>query len=238
MDEAEAFLVVLGFLGIAFCVTFCVIHCRPLNDNEISQLADKRRSQDIAAYFQFTGTFVPAEFDLKKNLKSDGRLYEIDKNLSEFPSYVASLLKYKKHEWIIIGFEKDRRVISMWVNKGFDCSSAASGLSINGAADIAERKNIKSILFFHNHPNQNPGRYSCTKPSETDLKTARRWSEVLRPQGINLIEFVCERGRHYQYFCECSDLFLPMKAFRLKIAQINGSSRWENFSLHWERMFA
>ena len=39
-------------------------------------------------------------------MRADGRFYKIEERLFEFPALATGLLKYKKHEWIIIAFER------------------------------------------------------------------------------------------------------------------------------------
>ena len=82
-------------------------HLRPLTDDEIFKLAQKRRNKTIRNYFLFDNREynVNKEF---KNMRADGRFYKIEERLFEF-LLAAGLLKYKKHEWIIIAFEKEKR---------------------------------------------------------------------------------------------------------------------------------
>lgn len=54
----------------------------------------------------------------KKQISPNGSVYEINEILFEFPSKAAVLLKYKKHEWVIIAFENEKNVYLIWPNKG------------------------------------------------------------------------------------------------------------------------
>ena len=170
-------------------------------------------------------------------MKPTGRFYQISESLQEFPAIAAALLKYKKHEWIIVAFERNKEIFLIWLNKGSNRSSVSSGLSAKDMVEVAEATKASSVLTFHNHPNPYPNYLDCTKPSDQDIETAKVWSSVLNESGINLVSFICERGRHYEYFLSPADSFLPLQQFIDEINQVNGRSKLKNLSLHFERIF-
>jgi DNA repair protein RadC len=198
-------IILFSILGIL--LIFTITHILPLNANEINQLGTKRRTKEIKKYYSFDRVELTANKDFKSKMNATGKFYNIKENLNRFPASAAALLKYIKHEWIIIAFETQKNIFLLWCNKGFDRSSAGVRLSIQQVLEIASRKKITSILFFHNHPNPNPAYYNTSKPSERDLVTAKEWSLKLHNNDINLIEFVCERGRSYEYFRSISKNF-------------------------------
>jgi len=222
---------------ILFTSIFIFFHLRPLKNNEIKQLGNKRRSRQIRQYFSFNNAeFYPNE-DLKRTMNPDGSFYNIGEALYDYPSKAAALLKYKKHEWIILAFEKQRKIQLLWLNKGNDNSSASNYLSLEKMSSISQEQKYSSILFFHNHPNPNPSNYSCTKPSLADLKTVDRYSNELNKSGINLLGFICERGKHYEYFRSTSENFIPLSTFINSITESNNISKFKNLLLHLERIF-
>ena len=228
------FIIISAFVSIR--LIFIFTHLRPLTQDEINELADKRRSSKIGEYFSFNNGKYPVDKEFKKRMKSNGKLYPAEEKLSEFPSIAATLLKHKKHEWIIIAFEKHKSINLFWVNKGFDRARVSPYLSAEDMAKIAKQDNFKSILIFHNHPNANPSYYDCTRPSNQDIESAEIFAGVLNRSGMNLIEFICERGRHYQYFSSPSDSFLPIPDFISEINRVNNVSKSKNLSLHYERI--
>ena len=87
---------------IAFCaipvfgvVLFIVFHLRPLTDEEVFDLAKKRRTKKVNAYYQFSQHQVSVNLEFKKAMAAEGAYYNIQANLREFPSIAAALLKYK-----------------------------------------------------------------------------------------------------------------------------------------------
>lgn len=170
-------------------------------------------------------------------MNPNGKFYPVKETLHYFPSVAAGLLKYKKHEWIIIAFEKNKKISLCWINKGFDRSGVTPYISIYDLIAIAKRDGYKSVMIFHNHPNSNPNYFDCSKPSEQDLKSAEEFASKLSKNGINLIEFICERGKHYQYLAQYSDRFLPKSEFIKEVKRQNGKSRFRNLLLHLERIF-
>ena len=216
---------------------FILTHIRQLNDFEVNQLGTKRRTKQIRRYFSYDRGETSVDKEFKKRMKSSGKFYPIRKRLQNFPSVAAALLKYKKHEWTIIAFERNKEIYLIWCNKGPDKMSVTPTLSMENVARIAYEKGAASILTFHNHPNPNPGKYRTNMPSDQDLESAKLRSTIYNSRGLNLVSFVCERGRYYEYFMSPANSFLPLIGFVEVINGINGSSRLSNLKLHIERIF-
>lgn len=224
-------------LGVLCCLLFILLHLRPLTPDEVQALARKWRSHDLSGYFSFAHQTRAVDSEFKRRMAASGRLYAVHEDLPAFPSIAASLLKYKKHEWIIIGFERSRSVVLMWMNKGCDNSAVEFLVSIEQIADIALSNGCSSVLMLHNHPNPDPSRYSASRPSEIDLSGSAERGEYLSRQGLNLIEYVCERGWPHEYRRVVSDAFLPLFGFESLIEGVNGLDRLANLRLHLARFF-
>ncbi len=231
------FLLVLIGIFLLISLTFIVTHLRPLTKDEVKSLGDKRRNRQIRMYFSFDTREFTVNKEFKKRMNPNGTFYRINENIFGFPATAAALLKYKKHEWIIIAFEKDKKVDLIWLNKGFDRSGVSPYLSVEDITKNVKQENQISVLIFHNHPNINPNYYDCRKPSGQDIKSANEFAQVLNQNGINLLEFVCERGKHYEYFLSPAGTFLPLAEFVEAIDNLNGQSKFKNLSLHFERIF-
>jgi hypothetical protein len=102
---------------------------------------------------------------------------------------------------------------------------------------IANKKGCTSVMIFHNHPNHNPNQLDCTKPSQQDLISADDYAIKLDYYSVNILEFICERGRHYQYYAYHTDSFYPLKDRIEEIEKHNGTSMFWNLRLHLERIF-
>lgn len=228
--------ILLAFALVSILGIFVVTHLRPLSGAEVNTLASKRRSRSVRSYFSFDNREYNPNKEFKKRMEANGSFYHIKEGLFEFSSSAAALLKYKKHEWIIIAFEKDKNVNLIWVNKGFDRSSVSLYLSIEAIIKTAKQY-ATSVLIFHNHPNINPNYYNYIKPSEKDIESAKQFAMALNNNDINLVEFVCERGKHYEYFLSASGSFFPVQEFIQAINHINGKSKFRNLLLHLERIF-
>lgn len=231
------FIIVLCLVPLMGIALFVLLHLRPLNDSELESLAEKRRKRRVGWYFSFTNSEFQPDLEFKRRMASSGQFYNVRERLSDFPSLAAALLKYKKHEWILVGMEKDREVSLMWVNKGVDGTRVSLRLTFDQLARIAKGNDYNSLLVFHNHPNGDPAAYSCRQPSATDLKSAAEWSGILNSQGISLVEFVCERGVPYKYWFSVASTFLPVYEFAEKLRSENDVSRGKNLSLHMELIF-
>lgn len=226
----------LLLIGVIIIVFFILFNFRSLNENEIQQLSSKRRKKTVEHYFLTNHLGAVPDLDFKKRMNPKGIFYKIKLDLAHVPNWTSALLKYKKHEWVIVAFEKRKVVDLIWVNKGIDNSSANIFIDLSEVADIALKNNYTSVLMFHNHPNPNPSRYSCQMPSNQDKVTASFWSNQLNASNINLVKYICERGRHYRYVLSPAETFYPLKNFTNEIRIINGKSKLTNFRLHMERL--
>jgi len=226
----------LGIVCVLLLLVFLLLlrFAQPLVEEEISKLANKRRQRKIAERFVFARGGYTANKEFKRRMNPDGSFYEIEQNLLSFPAVAAALLKYKKHEWIIVAFEKDEVVIKLWVNKGFNRSAVSLYLPIEQVVGIAQEVECRTVLVSHNHPNPYSRYVHCNAPSARDLDTAKEWASILNRNGINLVEFICERGISYEYYRSIADAFLPMRSFVSEIQKVNATSKWTNISLHFE----
>lgn len=229
------YVLILGLL--AGLLIFVFAHLRPLDDNEIGKLGNKRRKRYIRKYFTFfVGTYsVNNEF--KRCMNPDGSFYKFNEKLENFPAIAAALLKYKKHEWIIVAFEKSKLIGTIWFNKGPNNSSVSLHLPLESVVNVAKKDGYSSVLIFHNHPNSNPNVFNCTQPSNQDIVSAKVFAERLNNHGINLLEFVCERGVSYEFYLSPSDCFYPLADIIEGIVRQNGVSKLRNLGLHIERFF-
>lgn len=226
------------FITFVILTTFFILtHLRPLNEGEIVQLSKNRRYKKIKKYFSFIAGEYKVDKNFKKQMNPNGKFYQIREDLRFFPSVAAGLLKYKKHEWIIIAFEKDRIISKIWLNKGSNRASVPIFLSIQNLINVSKKDRYNSVMIFHNHPNSDPNYYNCNKPSSTDVKLAKEYGYELKKNGINLLEFVCERGKHYRYYTEYSDNFFHVSDFIKEVNTVKNQSKSRNFLMHFERIF-
>ena len=216
---------------------FIGVHLRALTGADVCQLAQKRRKQAISSYFKFSRTLLKMTVEGKNRYSIDGSLVPCTEPLSTFPATIAALLKSKKHEWIIFGFEKDKKIVCFWINKGESKLKVAPKLTHEAIAGIAATLNCSSVVRLHNHPNSDPHNTNCLIPSKQDVISAEHLSKLLDKNGINLLDCICERGRFLHYYSFFSCQFMPERAFAADINAFNGKSKWGNLKLHWERMF-
>ena len=233
--QLDVLIVFLGLLVTA-AGAFILAHLRPLTQPEISQLATKRRNKGVQAYFTFTPEVLTVDANLKKRLNPKGKFYSVGISLADFPSWAAALLKGKKHEWVVFGFERLKTINSLWANKGPDRTVVIMDLSPEEAVEVAIEDKSTSVLICHNHPNVDPRHLDCSQPSDKDVESAQKYAQVLNRKGLNLIEWVCERGRHHEYFFSPADSFLPVRQFVETVEAANGRSKLTNLSLHLERL--
>lgn len=228
--------VLIGLLIIGvFCGVIYFFHqSRSLSDPEVSELTKVRRNRSIRAYYDFDTSEYNVDKRFKKNMAANGSFYNIDIRLRDFPATVAALLKYKKHEWAIVAFERNGVVDKMWLNKGPDGTEVCVNLSSYVLTDAITKGSYNTVLHFHNHPNDNPSYSSYTKPSNQDIKASDYYKNLTVPVGANLLEFVCERGLHYEYSRFVRDSFMPLGEYLDRAKDDTGKGGFANYSLRRE----
>lgn len=211
---AVCFLVAAGIWG---SVTILVLWLsRPLTTAEVHRVAGKLRQRDLSDYFRCGSSPVHPDPQFKSGLEPNGALYPSNMPMQSFPSFAAHLLKYKKHEWMVIGFARDCFVTHLWAHKGPDSTQVSVGFSPAELAETAGRLGAEVVLWFHNHPATDPQHYSYNMPSGSDLTHAAEFGAHLVAHGISLANYVCERGVAYPYTggagLYCADSLLPLQA--------------------------
>jgi len=238
MDGCSSFLIVALVLIVGAVLLFVFTHLRPLSKEEVDGLTRIRRAKKIDAYYTFASYRMTINLEFKKGMKGSGRLYNAKDRLEGFPAIAGAMLKYKKHEWTVVAFETNRIVTLFWVNKGPDNALVWLYMPISEVISLAQKHKSSTVMWFHNHPNPNPSRFSFHMPSDTDRRTACSMAETLNAEGINILDFVCERGWHHEYHRSIADNFIPAVSIKNEIEKVNGTDWTINLSMHKERVFA
>jgi len=215
-------------------VAFFLLHQRPLSDSEIKRLSAKRKKKYIRKHYSFSITDTQIDSAFKSSMNPRGKLYKTNLPLDSFPAYVALLLKGKQHEWVLIALEGNSTVKYFWANKGDDKNSVAFNCNLDELISLCEESGSHTLMRFHNHPNSNPNYQTCFLASKQDKRSAADISDIVNEQGLNWIDFVCERGRYLKFYESFSERFVPSVAAVETIKILNGKSNIENYKLHRE----
>ena len=88
----------MDYLPIVIILVFCSLllffvlsHLRPLTEEEVRVLGNKRRKRQIRIYFSFDSREFKPNSEFKKSMKADGSFYNIEESLYEFPSSASAL---------------------------------------------------------------------------------------------------------------------------------------------------
>jgi len=95
--------------------------------------------------------------DFKKRMKKEGKFYHLGdfyNTKEKFIGFINELLRYKKHEWTVIGFCQGNKVIKFWTNKGKDGTTGVIGLDLQETIRICKNEGYNKILLCHNHPRE------------------------------------------------------------------------------------
>jgi hypothetical protein len=184
--------------------------------------------------FDFSTRPQPADVAEKKAMKSLGEFVSCDLGYRDAPARIAGLLKYKKHEWIVIAFINSFHVRHLWWNKGPDGTRVWSFLRDHSMKAAIRTLRPDSIAILHNHPNPNPSRYRMNIPSEADIRASGFHDNEFSKHGISLLEFICERGGPHLYYASFADSVVPVKPITDEIQKVNGTGILKNYSLRKE----
>ncbi|MCH2186356.1 KTSC domain-containing protein [Myxococcota bacterium] len=203
-------------VAVGFAAAQWVHAGRPLSDAEVDQFAVHRRLDSLWEKFGWPeGTTGPHSLnrDLrseKKSMPAKGGYRRCSETAASFPGFASSLLKSKKHEWILFGWGRDGSIDLYWSNKGPDRTRVAPGLSGAEIAEVAKKKDANVVIDVHNHPNPMPSRYAMSTASEQDLRHARVVGESLAGKGCSYVAYVAERGKCFPYALFVPDEWLPI----------------------------
>jgi len=106
---------------VVLCYAIDIFRNRhPLTADEASLLSQKRRRNRALLEYRFCSNQRVADRAEKKAMDSTGQFVVCDFDFLQAPSRIAGLLKYKKHEWVVLAFISSSRVSRLWWNKGPD----------------------------------------------------------------------------------------------------------------------
>lgn len=190
-------------------LVFFLLHRKPLTYLEIKKLMEIRRARFIKTNFTLRETNSYPDINFKSRMRPSGKMYACDINSICFPSYVANLLKGKKHEWVVLGCLKDNRVKCFYANKGDDNRSVSFNIDIYELINLCKRNGYQTIMRFHNHPNSDPQHFTHFLASQQDINSARYLSNITISNGINWLDYVCERGHVLEFARSFSNYYYP-----------------------------
>lgn len=178
-------------------------------------IGEQQRKEALQQRYTFLSVEASVDPVAKRALPPKGGFVVFNEPIpvNLFPSYVAAMLKYKKHEWVFAGLESDSGVGTAWVNKGTDAHSAAFTVSLHTLLEKAVGRGCGALLFLHNHPNPDPARVTTLIASELDMGFARDLARMAEAEGMAFFAFVCERGRFLEYFRNVPGDLLPLSEF-------------------------
>jgi hypothetical protein len=220
----------LALMGLYFAIDL-FLNRHPLNAQEVRKLAEKRRRSRALSEFGFLRCQMLAHPEDKKAMNALGEFVVCDFDYEKTPSRVAGLLKYKKHEWIVFAFIREKRVTRLWWNKGPDGTMVWPFLHGQALEKAIESLKPDALAILHNHPNPNPTRYCLKRPSETDLNSAASLHRRLATHRITLLEFICERGVPHLYYAAFPDHLVPVEPILTEIHNLRGIKLFKNYSL-------
>jgi len=233
MEALWFFGAIVGIIILALVIDI-YWHRHPLNEQEVHQLSRKRQRNSALSKFDFSTMPQPADPVEKKAMRGQGEFVVCDLHYRDAPSRIAGLLKYKKHEWIVIAFINSFHIHCLWWNKGPDRTQVWSFLQDHSLKSAINSFDSDSIAILHNHPNPDPSRYRMDIPSEADLHSADFYDEKFSQEGISLLEFICERGVPYLYYASFTDSVVPFEPIVDEILKVNGTGIFKNYLLRKE----
>lgn len=210
----------IGFVWIA--VTLWLIISKLLKfkrysyfptDEEISLLSKVKAKKYFDDLYMFDVDISSRRMsaESKAFMEAEGKYYEMDTDIDVFGMWVSSLLKYKKHEWVVVAFEKDRKIFGMWLNKG-EPRSVYFLPSLKELVEKCKSEGGRALIRFHNHPNPNSSLYNTLLPSEQDLFSAKWCANIANENQLNWIDCVCSVGKCKKYFSSYASPQIPKAA--------------------------
>jgi len=180
----------MGLILLFIIIILIVSNPQPF----LNGLMGKKRGHDRLPEFKiiyrsFNRPQLSSEIkEFKKKLKAQGKFYHLGdfyNTKEKFMGFVSDLLKYKKHEWTVIGFCKEGKVIKFWTNKGKDNKEGVIGLELEETIKICKNEEYDKILLCHNHPGD-----KIIAASQNDKYTFAVYKEELGKNNIRSEFFI------------------------------------------------
>ena len=227
---------------LAIVVLIALIWCwdlyhnsHPLAPDEVRRLAKARQRAQALSKYVFVQSDQRVIASQKKAMRSEGQFVRCDLNYKTAPAWVAVMLKYKKHKWIVIGFVRSFRVRMLWWNKGPNRATVRPFLFGQKLDAAIEKLKPDAIAVLHNHPNPDPRVYSMSRASGQDLRSAAYLqNQIASKHNISLLEFVCERSVPYLFYAAFPDREVPIEPITQQIRILNGTTILANYRLRRE----
>ena len=80
------FVIIIFAIYLLFELIFYLTHRDPLTDNELMQLANKRKKLYVQHKYNFSNVPVAINKIFKSSINPDGQLYNVNEQLHSFPS--------------------------------------------------------------------------------------------------------------------------------------------------------
>lgn len=205
------------------CLWRFVRHSRPLGETEIARVAANRRRRAITDHYGFLQSQVAIDRAFKASMRPDGAFHSVEYPVQAALSIVASHLKHKRHEWVVLVLCRDQRAIGLWCNKGPDGTMVWPTIDLEEIAALGRRLGADTVIRAHNHPNSHGGHVSLLAPSDQDHRSAGHLGEFFFNRGLNYIDVVCERGRWLAFAERYVDAFYPLEGITAAVRSVNGT---------------
>jgi hypothetical protein len=215
-------------------ILYIIISFIPINDNQILSLILKIRKKRINYYFPTQPIVNHSQHRfkyLKDFMEVDGGFIKVDIDRANITTAASYMLKYKRHEWLIIAFEKNNKIDLIWANKG-ESHFVPILLNVLDQIDISNRYKYQSVYLFHNHPRFklfNEKRLNSLKkvfdlfrvhPSQRDIDTMQTFSEIYKRYDINMISYICGNTQVNPLFFSISKKLLPFEIIEKEVSDL------------------
>lgn len=232
--------VVFLWIGlIAILIIICAIvdnkNGKPLNEDEIAMLSKARKAIYINTHFKFSDKKYNVNPKYRACIASDGRWDKVSIAYSMIPSFVADLLRLKRHEWHVYVLSNENEGKWVWCHKGDDNSQVRiAHLLMAFAADKAIASGCNTIISMHNHPHIQERYWNLLKPSDADLECFETEEKIFNENGLNLICGIVSQGEYSIYGYSFPTSYMPHGCSIEEIKEANGNNRKANAKLREE----
>ena len=234
--------ITIVFFCIVIVLTISIVYAandyanrKPLSEEEIVMLSKARKATYINTHFKFSNNQFVVNANYRACIASEGRWDKVSIDYSMIPSFVADLLRLKRHEWHVYILSNDVEGKWVWCHKGIDNSQVRiPHLLMAHAADKAIESGCNTIISFHNHPHIQERYWDLLKPSNEDLECFEMEKKIISSKGLNLICGIVSQGKYSIYGYSFPSSYMPNGCSIEEIRELNGKSKKENAKLRKE----
>lgn len=222
---------IIAVIATVIIIFLVFLSLKPIEESQLNKLALKIREHKVKNHFPKNFKTSGKSSRFKKHMNPKGGFFETNIDRKSIAVEATKMLKYKKHEWIIIAYEKNQKIKLIWTNKGNE-KSVYPLLRNNQQLQLVQKRDFDTVYIFHNHPPHSlfKGDKIRLLASQQDYKSAKYTAKFYKEQNVTIAEYVCANKGYTPYFISPKKDLFPFKSIYQELEE-KANSKFQRIGL-------